>query len=93
MLLQLFFTVSYLSLSVSEKKSASVTGAAAPQQDITGIYDVLNVSFVPPSGSSLRQLGKPALCNELIIPPCLSLTSFLCRIIRMIDLPTVSDVI
>lgn len=35
-----------------------VTWAAAPLQDITGIYDVLNVSFVPRCGSSQRQLGK-----------------------------------
>ena len=55
--------------SEGEKKVVSVTGAAAPQQDITGIYDVLNVSFVPPCGSSLWQLGKAAACNELIIHP------------------------
>ena len=54
----------------SQRKTVvSVTGAAAPRQDITGIYDVLNVSFVPPCGSSLWQLGKAAACNELIIPP------------------------
>lgn len=49
----------------SVKKVVSVTGAAAPRQDITGIYDVLNVSFVPHCGSSLRQLGKAEACNEL----------------------------
>lgn len=42
----------------SVKKVVSVTGAAAPRQDITRIYDVLNVSFVPHCGSSLWQLGK-----------------------------------
>lgn len=46
----------------------SETGAAAPRQDITGIYDVLNVSFVPPCGSSLWQLGTAAARNELITP-------------------------
>lgn len=51
------------------KKDVSVSGAAASLQDITGIYDVLNVSFVPPCGSSLRQLGKAAACNELTNPP------------------------
>lgn len=59
------------------KKVVSVIGAAAPRQDITGIYDVLNVSLVPPYGISLRQLGMAAACNELInpLPPTLSLSS------------------
>lgn len=49
----------------SVKNVVSVTGEAAPQQDITGIYDVLNVSFVPRCGNSLRQLGKAEAGNEL----------------------------
>lgn len=35
-----------------------VTRVAAPLQDITGIYDVLNVSFVPRCGSLQQQLGQ-----------------------------------
>lgn len=42
----------------TESVKKVVTWAAAPLQDITGIYDVLNVSFVPRCGSSQRQLGK-----------------------------------
>lgn len=71
-LLLYYVSVSFChwTLIESQRKTVvSVTGAAAPRQDITGIYDVLNVSFVPPCGSSLWQLGKAAACNELIIPP------------------------